>query len=78
MLAVSAMDLADLVKLLDDREDEEGCYQTDAHECSPYDAEVHVPHVTWDRHELVAQGCSHNPATPHHTAILGRRYLGQQ
>ena len=69
------MDLCYLVELLDDREDEQGCEETDAHQRTPDDGEIHAPHVARDADQLVANGSCHEPSAHHHALVLHRRHL---
>ena len=72
-----ALELAYLVQLLDDREDEEGRHEADAGENTPDSNEVEVlaPHDARHHNELVADSCSAEPETHHKTCILRRSHL---
>ena len=39
---------ANLVQLLDDREDEQCCNEADAHQSAPNYCKVETPHVSWN------------------------------
>ena len=63
------------IQLLDNREDEESCKQTDNHQGTPYYWQWHIPHMSRNRNQLITKSGSHKPATHNHTLILRRSYL---
>ena len=67
--------LRHLIELLDNREDEEGGKQADAHQGAPDDVERHVPHVARNADELVAESRCYEPSAHHHALVLRRSHL---
>ena len=74
---VKSFNLANLVQLLDDREDEDCREQADACQNAPDSnkAEVLTPHDAWEHYELIADSSSTEPQTHHQTCILRRSHL---